>query len=146
MHMSNQAGLNRCIGDKVHSALLRTYTCQVQKVLWSLMGWGLTNKSAWATTVDFCTEMFTYTHFLFPWAPVPYYSCWLITKPRLGNGSCPSSQCLPHLGDLTDRLGIWQHVYMIHKRRCCLGRLESDTERQKDMRKWSKHIRCWQKK
>lgn len=54
----------------------------------------------WATTVDLCTEMFTYTHFLFSWAAVPYLSCWLITNPRLGKGSCPSSQCLPHPGDL----------------------------------------------
>ncbi len=103
-NMSNQTGLYRCIGDKVHSALLHTYTCRVQNALWSLMGWVLTNKSVWAITVDLCTEMFTYTHFLFLWAPVPYYSCWLITKPRLRNGSCPSNQCLPHLGDLIGSL------------------------------------------
>lgn len=128
---SKQTGLNRC----THSALLlHTYTCQVQKVLCALIGWGLTSKSAWAIAVELCTEMFTYTHFLFSWVLVSYHSCWLITKPRLGKGSWPSSQCLLHLGYLIgsrDRLNgyLATCVHDSHTQvRCCLGRLQNNTE------------------
>lgn len=100
-NMSNQTGLNR---DKAKIKLIQhyfhTYSCQVLNVLWTLIGCCLTSKSVWAIAVDLCTEMFTSTHFLFPWALLPCHSSWLIVKPRLGKGSCPSSQCLLHLGYL----------------------------------------------
>lgn len=114
---SKQTGLNRC----THSALLHTYTCQVQKVLCALIGWGLTSKSAWAIAVELCTEMFTYTHFLFLWVLVSYHSCWLIKNPDWEKGHAPPASAfftwVTWLAAGIDLMGIWQHVYMIHTHR-----------------------------
>lgn len=115
---SKQTGLNRC----THSALLlHTYTCQVQKVLCALIGWGLTSKSAWAIAVELCTEMFTYTHFLFSWVLCLIIAADSLQNPDWEKGHGPPASAfftwVTWLAAEIDLMGIWQHVYMIHTHR-----------------------------
>lgn len=64
-----------------------------------LTGWRVTSESACSRVQIYLQKCYTHAHFL---SQVPYCRCWFITKPRLGKGSRPCSQCLFYLGELID--------------------------------------------
>lgn len=64
-----------------------------------LTGWRVTSESAYSRVQIYLQKCYTHADFL---SQVPYCRCWLITKPRLGKGSRPRSQCLFYLGELID--------------------------------------------
>lgn len=91
-----------------------------------LTGWWVTSKSVYSRAQIYLQKCYTHAHFL---SQVPYCRCWLITKPRLGKGHGPAANvCFTWVSWLTAEINLmdtWQHVYMIHTSRCCLGKLQS---------------------